>query len=79
VRRVGEQCSPRAQPFLLQASALAEGLAMIVHMCLVSLLPPLLIGVAAAQTASGPTAGEHQLQPSQQQIDGETRGILWLR
>ena len=44
---------------------------MIVHMCLVSLLPPLLIGVAAAQTASGPTADEHQLQPSQQQVDGK--------
>jgi len=42
---------------------------MIIRMSLVSLLPALLIGVAAAQTPSGPTVDGHQLQPSQQRVD----------
>ena len=42
---------------------------MIIRMCLVSLLPALFIGVAAAQTPSGPTVDGHHLQASQQQVD----------
>lgn len=46
---------------------------MTIQMCLVSLLPALLVGIAAAQTPSGLTADSHELQPRQQQVGDNNR------
>jgi hypothetical protein len=43
--------------------------AVVITTCLLSLLSALFVGVAAAQTLSGPTINDHQLQPTQQQVD----------
>ena len=44
---------------------------MIIERCLLSLSLTLFIGVAAAQTPSGPIVDGRQLQPTQQQVDSK--------
>jgi hypothetical protein len=41
----------------------------VITTCLLLLLSALFVGVAAAQTLSGPTTDGHHLQPTQQQAD----------
>ncbi len=44
---------------------------MIIARCLLSLSSALFIGVAAAQTPSGPIVDGRHLQPTQQQVDSK--------
>jgi hypothetical protein len=54
--------------------ALAECLAMISRVCLLSLSSTLFITVAAAQTPSWPIVDGRHLQPTQQQVDSREHG-----
>jgi hypothetical protein len=54
---------------------------MIIERCLLSLSLALLIGVAAAQTPSGPIIDGRRPQPTQQQVDSrdDNRARQWNR
>jgi hypothetical protein len=64
-----------------RAFFLSECFAMVIERCLLSLSLMLFIGVAAAQTPSGPIVDGRRPQPTQQQVDSreDNRARQWNR